>query len=83
MDNIQAARRVAREAIVLLKNEGGLLPLKKDLKSIAVIGPLANSRKDPLGPWAGPTDTAFVVTLLKASVGGTFSPGFFCGGLWD
>ncbi len=65
MENIQAARRVAREAIVLLRNEGGLLPLKKNLKSIAVIGPLAKSRKDPLGPWAGPTDTAFVVTLLE------------------
>jgi beta-glucosidase len=63
--NIQAARRVAREAIVLLRNERGLLPLRKDLKSIAVIGPLADNRKDPPGPWAGPTDTAFVVTLLE------------------
>jgi beta-glucosidase len=64
-ENIRAARRVAREAIVLLRNEGGLLPLNKDLKSIAVIGPLGKNRKDPLGPWAGPTDTAFVVTLLE------------------
>jgi beta-glucosidase len=63
--NIQAARSVAREAIVLLRNERNLLPLGKDLKSIAVIGPLADNRKDPLGPWAGPTDTAFVVTLLE------------------
>jgi beta-glucosidase len=35
------ARAVARESIVLLKNEGGLLPLKKDVGSIAVIGPNA------------------------------------------
>ena len=35
------ARTAARESIVLLKNEGGLLPLKKDVGSIAVIGPNA------------------------------------------
>ncbi len=35
------ARTVARESMVLLKNDGGLLPLRKDLRSIAVIGPNA------------------------------------------
>ena len=39
-----AALQVARESIVLLKNEGGLLPLRRDaVKSIAVFGPRANS----------------------------------------
>ena len=37
------AREVARESIVLLKNEGGLLPLDAGLASIAVIGPNANA----------------------------------------
>jgi beta-glucosidase len=62
--NVEAARNVARKAIVLLKNERGLLPLAKDMKTIAVIGPLANNHRDPVGTWAGPTDTNHVVTLL-------------------
>ena len=36
------ARTTARESMVLLKNAGGLLPLRKDLRSIAVIGPNAH-----------------------------------------
>ncbi len=39
----ELALQVARESIVLLKNEGGFLPLSKNLKSIAVVGPNANS----------------------------------------
>ena len=46
-----AARRVAQRSIVLLKNDGGLLPLSKSGHSIAVIGPLADSKADMLGPW--------------------------------
>jgi beta-glucosidase len=42
----QLARLAEREAIVLLKNEGGFLPLKPSLTKIAVIGPSAN---DPIG----------------------------------
>ena len=37
------AREAARQGIVLLQNEGGALPLRKDLKTIAVIGPNANT----------------------------------------
>ena len=47
------ARKMAQESIVLLKNEGQLLPLKRDLKSIAVIGPAANSLKVLLGNYYG------------------------------
>jgi beta-glucosidase len=48
----QAARRVARESIVLLKNDGGLLPLAPSLKKIAFIGPLAKATRDNLGGWS-------------------------------
>ena len=39
--NRELAREVARQSIVLLKNENSLLPLRKDMRSIAVIGPTA------------------------------------------
>jgi beta-glucosidase len=45
------ALQVARESMVLLKNEGGLLPLSPNSR-IAVIGPLADARRDLLGCWA-------------------------------
>jgi beta-glucosidase len=49
----QLALRAAREAIVLLKNDGNLLPLRKDLESIAVIGPNADSLQVLLGNYNG------------------------------
>ena len=44
--------RAAQESMVLLKNEGGLLPLQPDLKTVALIGPLADERRSLLGSWA-------------------------------
>ncbi len=46
-----ASLDVAKRSFVLLKNEENILPLKKDYKKIAVIGPLAKSKLDPLGEW--------------------------------
>ncbi|HEX7312476.1 MAG TPA: glycoside hydrolase family 3 C-terminal domain-containing protein [Pyrinomonadaceae bacterium] len=51
--NRELAARAARESIVLLKNERGALPLKKDLKTIAVIGPNADSLEVLLGNYHG------------------------------
>ena len=48
------AREIARQSIVLLKNEGGLLPLKKDVPSVAVIGPNADSVRNLLGDYVYP-----------------------------
>lgn len=45
------AREVARESLVLLKNEGKVLPLKKQ-GAIAVVGPLAKSQRDVMGNWS-------------------------------
>ncbi len=50
--NIQMARKMADESIILLKNSDHTLPLSANLKTIAVIGPLANDHADQLGPWA-------------------------------
>ena len=59
------ARDVARKSIVLLKNEGGLLPLDKNARSIAVIGPLANDKDSPLGTWRGRGATNSAISLLE------------------
>ena len=50
-ENRQAARDVAAETFVLLKNEGNILPLKKEGK-IALIGPLADTRNNITGTWS-------------------------------
>jgi beta-glucosidase len=42
-EHVATAERAAHESIVLLKNEGGMLPLQKDLKRVLVTGPLANN----------------------------------------
>lgn len=60
-----ASMEVAKRSFVLLKNENNILPLKKDYKKIAVIGPLANSKEDPIGGWGGMGDSSDVVTVLK------------------
>jgi beta-glucosidase len=60
-----AARLAAERTAVLLRNEGGLLPLKKDAyKKIAVLGPLADSQIDTIGSWAFQQDLPETVTVL-------------------
>ena len=48
-----AAREGARQAIVLLKNQGGILPLAKTLKTVAVIGALGADTAATIGNWGG------------------------------
>ena len=47
----KAAREIAEESIVLLRNEGGVLPLKASAKRIALIGNLASVPHDHRGCW--------------------------------
>jgi len=65
MDHLQLAREVAGKSIVLLKNAGDLLPLSKEIESIALIGPLADNKADPLGTWACEGRAEDVVTVLE------------------
>ncbi|HXM34208.1 MAG TPA: glycoside hydrolase family 3 N-terminal domain-containing protein, partial [Pyrinomonadaceae bacterium] len=62
--NRAAAREVAGRSMVLLKNERGTLPLSKSIGSIAVIGPLADDPRAPLGWWSGDGRDADTVTAL-------------------
>lgn len=59
-----AARRITAESFVLLKNDDHLLPLKAE-GTIAVIGPLADSRSDISGTWAFCQDTTKYETLRE------------------
>ena len=63
-DNLKESRRIAGECQVLLKNEGNLLPLRKDMK-IALVGPLADRADDMVGSWAGSSRTFKPVSLLE------------------
>ena len=64
-EHIVIAREMAKRSIVLLKNENQILPLKKNLDKIAVIGPLADNKKDMLGTWAITGNEEDVVTILS------------------
>lgn len=71
-ENRAAAREIARKSIVLLRNEGNILPLAKSTRRIAVIGPLADSKADMLGSWSGKgraTDAVSVIEGIRASTG--------------
>jgi beta-glucosidase len=58
------ALQAAREGIVLLKNENDLLPLNKNIKSIAVIGPVADDARNQLGDYTASKVTQDIVTVL-------------------
>ena len=69
---IALAREAARKSMVLLKNDGNLLPLSKSGVSIALIGPCVSDRDDLPGPWANHPDIASGVTIeegFRAAMG--------------
>ena len=56
--------RTARESVVLLKNDG-ILPLSRDIRSIAVIGPNADNMYNQLGDYTAPQDPDKIVIVLE------------------
>jgi beta-glucosidase len=72
------ARKLADESMVLLKNDG-LLPLKPEIKKIAVVGPLADQTRPLIGNYAGqPTHIVSILDGLHAEFPNaaiTFVPG--------
>jgi beta-glucosidase len=70
--HLGAARMAAREGIVLLKNANKTLPLRRDLRSIAIIGPLANDSASSMGSWAADgraSEASTVVAGIRAALG--------------
>ena len=63
---MDATLEVANHSIVLLKNEGNILPLKKNDQKIAIIGPLADDKNSPLGNWRTAAENNSAVSVLEA-----------------
>jgi beta-glucosidase len=61
--NRLAARQVARKAMVLLKNDNQALPLRKQWSRLALIGPLAKSKRDLDGSWVPEADTTLITNI--------------------
>ncbi|MBT8255092.1 MAG: beta-glucosidase BglX [Bacteroidia bacterium] len=64
-ENHQAVLDVAKKSIVLLKNDGNLLPLAKSGQKIALIGPLAADKNSPLGNWRLAADDNTAISVLE------------------
>jgi beta-glucosidase len=62
--NLKAARDIAERSFVLLKNNDNVLPLKKS-GTIALIGPLADNKRNMLGTWSVSGDPAKSVTIMQ------------------
>lgn len=64
-DNMAGVLDMAKKSMVLLKNDGNLLPLKKDQKSIVVIGDLADDKNSPLGSWRLAAEENSAVSVIE------------------
>ena len=64
-EHLAIAREAAKKSIVLLKNENNILPISKDIKSIAVIGPFADNKNQPIGNWRAKGVYNSAVSLLE------------------
>ena len=64
---LEHARKVARQSTVMLKNDNGTLPLNAEIiRSVAIIGPLADSPRDQMGTWSFDGLSENSVTPLEA-----------------
>ncbi|KAA3656207.1 MAG: glycosyl hydrolase, partial [Calditrichaeota bacterium] len=64
-NHLKASHKIARESIVLLKNEKQILPLSKNIKSLTVIGVLADDARSSLGSWHGAGRADEAITVLQ------------------
>lgn len=63
--HLQMAKETATEAAILLKNNG-ILPLNDKVKSVAIVGPMANAQHDQMGTWVFDGEKEHTVTPLTA-----------------
>ncbi len=72
-EHLDFARDMARKSLVLLKNDAHVLPISKEVKSLAVIGPLADNRRELIGSWSAAGDWTKAITILEG-IKGAVSP---------
>ncbi|MFN8442512.1 MAG: glycoside hydrolase family 3 protein [Caldilineaceae bacterium] len=70
----QLAYTISQKSLVLLKNEGNLLPLPKSLRSVAVIGPNANNLRNLVGDYSYPAHIEILVAMNGAGLSETPLP---------
>ncbi|WP_255550833.1 beta-glucosidase BglX [Granulicella sp. dw_53] len=61
----EASRQTAEKTAVLLRNQANILPLRKDIRSLAIIGPLADSQVDTLGSWSIHAERQDTITIAQ------------------
>ncbi len=64
-EHLRTAREVAARSLVLLKNERETLPFRKDVRTVAVVGPLADDPRAIIGNWSGDGRPQDSLTLLQ------------------
>lgn len=82
-DSRKLARAFAAETFVLLKNEGDILPLSSDRRTVALLGPMADNREDLMGSWNGQGDAGDVVTIREGLEASGMSVKYFGGCPFD
>jgi len=83
-ENMEAARDMARKSMVLLKNDNNLLPLSKNLKTIALIGPLVKAEKELKGFWSLDIDqNKGIVSLMEGMKNHAPDTKFLCARLYN
>lgn len=65
-EHMQAAKQAAEESFVLLKNKNNILPLSNKIKTVAIIGPMADAPHDQMGTWTFDGEKAMTQTPLQA-----------------
>ncbi len=64
--HLNTAKRAAVESVILLKNKNGVLPIKSSVKTIAIVGPMADAPYEQMGTWVFDGDKTHTQTPLKA-----------------
>ncbi|WP_426092935.1 beta-glucosidase BglX [Flavobacterium sp. DSR3-2] len=64
--HLQAAKQAAEESFVLLKNKNNILPISNKVKTIAIIGPMADAAHDQMGTWSFDGEKEMTQTPLQA-----------------
>ena len=65
-DYLAKAKQASIESIILLKNEKGILPLNENVKSVAIIGPMADAPHEQMGTWVFDGEKERTITPLAA-----------------